>query len=100
MERVEFFGCPLDVASMDETVDVIGSRIATGVFTQHVVVNVAKLVHMQKDARLATAVRECDIVNVDGMGVIWGGRLLGYPMRARVAGIDLFERLLEQAAFR
>jgi N-acetylglucosaminyldiphosphoundecaprenol N-acetyl-beta-D-mannosaminyltransferase len=45
-------------------------------------------------------VHACDIVNVDGMGVVWGARILGYPMRGRVAGIDLFERLLQLAALR
>ncbi|MEM5292245.1 WecB/TagA/CpsF family glycosyltransferase [Paraburkholderia sabiae] len=98
MKRIELFGCPLDLASMDETVRVIGERIAQGVFTQHVVVNVAKLVHMREDRRLAAAVRGCDIVNVDGMGVVWGARALGYHAPERVAGIDLFDRLLGLAS--
>ncbi|MCI1047009.1 WecB/TagA/CpsF family glycosyltransferase [Caballeronia zhejiangensis] len=94
MKRVEMFDCPFDVASMNETVELIGERIASGTFTQHVVVNVAKLVHMRKDPRLAAAVRACDIINVDGMGVVWGARMLGHQVRERVAGIDLFDELL------
>jgi N-acetylglucosaminyldiphosphoundecaprenol N-acetyl-beta-D-mannosaminyltransferase len=98
MKRIEMFGCPMDVASMQETVDLIGERIAARQFTQHVVVNVAKLVQMQKDVDLNASVRACDIVNIDGMGVVWGARLMGFPVRERVAGIDLFERLLDMAA--
>lgn len=100
MKRVELFSCPVDIATMSETVDWIGARIERKQFTQHVVVNVAKLVHLQTDAELAASVRACDIVNIDGMGVVWGARLLGLPVRERVAGIDLFERLLQMSAQR
>jgi N-acetylglucosaminyldiphosphoundecaprenol N-acetyl-beta-D-mannosaminyltransferase len=98
MKRIELFGCPMDAATMDETVEWIGQRIAARQFTQHVVVNVAKLVQLQSDAHLAESVRACDIVNIDGMGVVWGARLLGHDVAERVAGIDLFDRLLAHAA--
>jgi N-acetylglucosaminyldiphosphoundecaprenol N-acetyl-beta-D-mannosaminyltransferase len=98
MKRIELFACPMDVATMDETVAWIGQRIAARQFTQHVVVNVAKLVTMQSDAELAASVRACDIVNIDGMGVVWGARLLGHDVAERVAGVDLFDRLLAHAA--
>jgi len=88
----------MDVATMDETVAWIRARIERRQFTQHVVVNVAKLVHMQKDKALLESVRACDIINIDGMGVVWGARMLGTPVEERVAGVDLFERLLSMAA--
>lgn len=98
MKRIELFNCPMDIASMDETVDLIRSRVEQRLFTQHVVVNVAKLVHMQTDDQLAASVRACDLINIDGMGVVWGGRLLGHQVPERVAGVDLFDRLLKMAA--
>jgi N-acetylglucosaminyldiphosphoundecaprenol N-acetyl-beta-D-mannosaminyltransferase len=97
VKRIELFSCPMNVATMDETVEWIASRVAKRQFTQHVVVNVAKLVHMQKDVELAKSVRACDIVNIDGMGVVWGARALGFSVQQRVAGVDLFERLLQMA---
>ncbi|WP_175921545.1 WecB/TagA/CpsF family glycosyltransferase [Burkholderia latens] len=97
MNRIELFGCPMDVATMSETVDLIRNRIAHRQFTQHVVVNVAKLVNMQADRELAGSVTACDIINIDGMGVVWGARALGHPVGERVAGIDLFDRLLQMA---
>ncbi|WP_436658164.1 WecB/TagA/CpsF family glycosyltransferase [Paraburkholderia xenovorans] len=90
----------MDIATMQETVRVIGDRIEAQQFTQHVVVNVAKLVNMQTDSVLYSSVRACDIVNIDGMGVVWGARLLGHSVPERVAGVDLFERLLQLAAMR
>lgn len=87
----------MDVVTVSETVETIRSRIAHGQFTQHVVVNVAKIVNMQTDRELAASVRACDIVNIDGMGVVWGARALGFPIPERVAGVDLFDSLLEMA---
>jgi N-acetylglucosaminyldiphosphoundecaprenol N-acetyl-beta-D-mannosaminyltransferase len=97
MKRIELFGCPMDVATMGETVELIEQRIDAKQFTQHVVVNVAKVVNMQTDAELAKSVRECDIVNIDGMGVVLGARFLGHAVPERVAGVDLFHWLLAMA---
>ncbi|RDJ99494.1 WecB/TagA/CpsF family glycosyltransferase [Paraburkholderia lacunae] len=98
MKRIELLGCPLDIATLAETVGKLSVRIANRQFTQHVVVNVAKLVNFQTDVALAQSVRECDVINVDGMGVVWGARLLGYDVAERVAGIDLFQALLQVSA--
>ena len=94
MKRIEVLGCPMDVASMGETVEVIRSAVAVGGFTQHVVVNVAKLVNMRTDAQLKNSVHSCDIINIDGMGVVLGARFLGHDVPERVAGVDLFHELL------
>lgn len=100
MKRVELFSCPMDVATTRETVELIGSRIESRQFTQHVVVNVAKIVHMQRDMVLADSIRACDIINIDGMGVVWAARMLGVDVSERVAGVDLFDDLLAMAAER
>ncbi len=87
---------------MDETVNFIKDRIQANQFTQHVVVNVAKLVHMQNDAQLRESVEACDIINIDGMGVVLGARFLGHDVAERVAGVDLFYNLIamsEQESF-
>jgi N-acetylglucosaminyldiphosphoundecaprenol N-acetyl-beta-D-mannosaminyltransferase len=83
---------------MNETVAYIEHRILNSEFTQHVVVNVAKLVNMQTDAELANSVRACNLINIDGMGVVLGARLLGHDIPERVAGVDLFHCLLEMSA--
>lgn len=98
MNRIEMMNCPMDCATMDETVEAISKRIADGIFTQHVVVNVAKIVNMQTDPELAESVKYCDIINIDGMGVVWGARMLGFDVPERVAGIDLFHALNARAA--
>lgn len=98
MNRIEMLGSPMDMGSMEETVQLIKERLSGGVFTQHVVVNVAKVVNMRKDPELAQSVTECDIINIDGMGVVWGARFLGHDVTERVAGVDLFHELNAMAA--
>lgn len=98
MKRVNFLGCPIDISSMSETVSLIRKSVHAKRFTQHVVVNVAKLIHMRSDTELNESVRSCDIINIDGMGVVWGARFLGYNVPERVAGVDLFHELLAMSA--
>ena len=100
--REYLFGIPFHSWNMSQTVQAICDRIEAGVFTQHVVINVAKVVYAQKDAALRASIASCDIINVDGMGVVWGCKLLGYAVPERVAGVDLFLKLIrmsEEKAF-
>jgi len=90
MKRINLLGSPMDSATMLESVELIKKRILAKKFTQHVVVNVAKIVNMRKDKTLAESVTQCDIINIDGMGVVWGARFLGCKVPERVAGVDLF----------
>ncbi|MDD9156056.1 WecB/TagA/CpsF family glycosyltransferase [Aliivibrio sp. S4TY2] len=100
MKRIEFLGTPMDIATMEETVSHIENKIADGEFLQHVVVNVAKIVNMQKDPTLAESVKACDVINIDGMGVVFGARFLGHDIPERVTGVDLFHELLKMSAKR
>ena len=90
----------MDPITMQETVQEIDRRLSRGEFTQHVVVNVAKVVTMQSDKELADAVNACDIINIDGAGIVVAGRCLGFEIPERVAGIDLFESLVQYAEAR
>lgn len=96
--RVEVLGCSIDNLTMDETLDVVARFIEDGRPHQHVVVNVDKLVKARRDPALRRIIDDCSLVNVDGMPVVWASRLLGRPLKERVAGIDLFEALMARAA--
>jgi N-acetylglucosaminyldiphosphoundecaprenol N-acetyl-beta-D-mannosaminyltransferase len=100
MKKISFFNISMDSSRMSDTVAEIEKRISDAVFTQHVVVNVAKIVNMQHDKELASSIADCHIVNIDGMGVVWGARFLGHDVPERVAGVDLFHNLLAMSAKR
>ncbi|MFF4272845.1 WecB/TagA/CpsF family glycosyltransferase [Streptomyces sp. NPDC001536] len=96
-ERRTLFGVELDPLTMDETVERCLDAVREGRQLEIGVVNAAKLVNMRRDPRLAEAVSGCDLVVADGQAVVWAGRVLRAPLPERVAGIDLFLRLLGEA---
>ena len=92
--REEFLGVPIDILSLNETVDLADKSMSRRERCQHVALNVAKFVKMRRQPELWRDVVESDIVGIDGMGILWGSRLLGLKAHERVAGIDLFKELL------
>jgi N-acetylglucosaminyldiphosphoundecaprenol N-acetyl-beta-D-mannosaminyltransferase len=92
--RQTFLGCPIDLYTMNETLEVAENAMRRRTPVRHTVVNVAKLVNMRRDPLLREDVCSSDVINADGMGVVWGARLLGLPIPERVAGIDLMLAVL------
>ncbi|MEE9351330.1 MAG: WecB/TagA/CpsF family glycosyltransferase [Thiotrichaceae bacterium] len=94
---IKLFGTQMQTLSMQETIEAINIRINNNIFTQHVVVNVAKIVNMQRDALLRDSVNSSDLINIDGVGLLWGAKLFSNDVTERVSGIDLFYELLKSA---
>lgn len=93
-KRVTIMNSPVDVLTMRETIDIIDDSIREKKSIQHIVVNAAKLVNMQEDEELYQSVVDSDIINADGMAVVWAASLLGKPLPERVAGVDLMQELV------
>jgi N-acetylglucosaminyldiphosphoundecaprenol N-acetyl-beta-D-mannosaminyltransferase len=82
---------------MTESLELIDKHISTQQSLHHVVVNAGKIVAMQDDAQLMQSVNEADLINADGQAVVWASKILGKPLKERVAGIDLMANLVELA---
>jgi N-acetylglucosaminyldiphosphoundecaprenol N-acetyl-beta-D-mannosaminyltransferase len=98
MMRETFLGCPIDILTMAETVDLARQAMRNHQRLQHVALNVAKFVNMRRDPVLAADVTGSDVISMDGMGIVWGARCIGLPARVRVTGIDLLTELLAASA--
>lgn len=96
--RVELFGVAVDPLTMEQTVDAVRRFVRCGLPHQHVCLNAAKVVELDRNPDLAGAISACDLVNVDGQAVVWASRLLRGAVPERVAGVDLFVNLLDEAA--
>jgi len=96
--RTELMGCPVDILTMAETIDLARTAMRERVRMQHVALNVAKLVNMRFDPVLSSDVAGSDVVGIDGMGIVFGARMLGIHVPERVAGIDLFLNLMAVCA--
>ena len=92
--RVNFIGIPLDNLSISETLDRIEKSIFHNKQIHHCVINAGKVVKMQSDKKLQKSVISSDIINADGMGVVWAARLMGLKIKERVTGIDLMDKLV------
>lgn len=93
-DTAEVLGCRIDRVDMSRTLDACVDAIEARRFTQHMAINSAKLVAMQRDAELSGIVDRCELVTADGQAVVWASKLLGDPLPERVAGVDLMHRLL------
>jgi N-acetylglucosaminyldiphosphoundecaprenol N-acetyl-beta-D-mannosaminyltransferase len=97
-KRIEFLGIPLDALTMEETITEIEKAIVENKKINHVVINAGKVVAMQQDKQLFESVTSCDIINADGQAIVWASRFLGGYLPERVAGADLMQELVKQAA--
>ena len=100
LTRAHVLGCRIDRMDMSQTLARCEELIARREFAQHVAINAAKLVAMQRDAELRQIVERCELVSADGQSVVWASRLLGDPLPERVAGIDLMTELFALAECR
>lgn len=95
--RIPFLNTFYDNLTFEKTLEIINQAILNKQQIHHTVINAYKVVLLQNDLGLRESVNSADIINVDGAGVIFGAKILGKPVKERIAGIDLMERILEQA---
>ncbi len=96
--RINILNSPIDKLTMQDTLSIIDKSIQKRLAIQHIVVNAAKMVYMQKDKELYESVVNSDIINADGMAVVWAAKFLGQPLPEKVSGIDLMVNLVALAA--
>ena len=95
--RLNIMSSPIDNLSMDETLGLISNSIKNGGEINHIVVNAAKIVAMHENPELKESVVNADLINADGQAVVWASKILGKPLKGRVAGIDLMQNLVKLA---
>lgn len=97
MDKINILNTSIHNLTMQETLQIVDSNLALGNQLHHVVVNAGKIVAMQKDLQLRQSVNASDLINADGQAVVWASKVLGKPLKERVAGIDLMVNLVQLA---
>ena len=97
-KRYPILNTYVNAMSMDETVDAVEEMIERRVPVQHVVINALKVNLMRKDENLRKIVNECPLINADGASIVLAAKMLKIPLKERVAGFDLFVRLVQEAS--
>lgn len=90
-----FMGLMIHPYSMHETIDKFHEALKNRTRLHHGAMNVAKLVRCQTQPELRADIESSDIISIDGMGVLWGARMLGHHVPERVTGIDLMHEILK-----
>lgn len=87
------FGLPFDVMDLDGAVQAVREAARTKRRCRVSTPNLNFLIAAREDAEFRRTVLASQLNLVDGMPLVWAARLLGLPLRERVAGADLFEAL-------
>ncbi|MDH4365720.1 MAG: WecB/TagA/CpsF family glycosyltransferase, partial [Acidimicrobiia bacterium] len=96
--RVTLYGIDVDAVTVDETLAWVAGMIAGGQRGKVVTLNTTGLMLAERQPFFRRFVAEADLVVADGQPLVWLSPLFGRRLPARVAGIDLIERLAAQAA--
>jgi N-acetylglucosaminyldiphosphoundecaprenol N-acetyl-beta-D-mannosaminyltransferase len=88
-----FLGVPIDATSMTSVANRIEMAASRATPLLISTANVNFLANCQRDPEFRDSLISSDICTADGMPIVWLSRLLGIPMKERVAGSDLFALL-------
>lgn len=86
-------GLPFDATDTEAVVTVIQDAVAHRRKCVFSTPNLNFLVACLRDEPFRDSVIESDLSIADGMPLVWVARMLGVPIRERVAGSNVFERL-------
>lgn len=96
---MNLLGCNFDEVTQEGAVkwseDWLANNETSGYITT---VNVAILMMMRSDKTLTKFIENSALVVADGLPLIWLSKLLGRPLPERVAGIDLMQDMVRNAA--
>ncbi|MHB1356578.1 MAG: WecB/TagA/CpsF family glycosyltransferase, partial [Anaerolineae bacterium] len=102
-KQVRILGVRVDDITSDETLLALESMVAEGGVHQVVTVNPEFVMVAQHNTAFCVTINESDLSLPDGMGLLWASRVLGQPLRERVAGSDtvpLIARLANTKGYR
>jgi N-acetylglucosaminyldiphosphoundecaprenol N-acetyl-beta-D-mannosaminyltransferase len=96
--RFQIGRVPLDSVTLTGAIDTIVELAQAGRGGTVYTPNVDHVVVADHDDAFSAAYADVSLSLVDGVPVLWGGRLLGFDIPEKVSGSDLFEPLVERAA--
>jgi len=94
---VKILGVRVDSTSTSSVLKKICRRMTKGKKTVIFTPNPEFLVSAGQNLGFKKLLNSADICLPDGIGLVWAAKILGKPLKTRVAGVDVAERLLELA---
>ena len=94
--RIDVMGVPFENVTMTEAVDAAVRILDTGRTAYCVTPNSEIVYEAIFNAELREVLCGADLVLPDGAGVVLGAKILGTPLKQKVAGIEFIENLMQQ----
>jgi N-acetylglucosaminyldiphosphoundecaprenol N-acetyl-beta-D-mannosaminyltransferase len=98
ISTVEILGLPIHNVDMVTALAAIGTFMCAGGSHHIVTADASMLVMAQEDAELREIIAGADLVTPDSIGVLWAARRQNNPLRERVSGVEIAEKLCAQSA--
>ena len=96
--RIEVMNIPFDNVTMEEALEAADRLIARKKGAYCVTPNAEIVYEAMQDDALRELVCQADLVLPDGAGVVLGAKILGTPVKEKVAGIEFGENLMKRYA--
>jgi N-acetylglucosaminyldiphosphoundecaprenol N-acetyl-beta-D-mannosaminyltransferase len=93
-------GVRVDDVTYAEALERIAGYLESGGLHQIATVNVEFIMEARRNPTFRRVLSQASLCVPDGVGVLWAARQQGNPLRQRVAGVDLTERIASRAAER
>lgn len=96
--RIDILGVGFDNVTMEQAV-AEGVRLMGADGAHYVVTPNPEIVETcREDDEAMEAVRRADLVIADGIGVVYGAKILGTPLKGRVPGVEFAQNLMARMA--
>ena len=97
MNKILFFDIIINTLSKSEFLDIIEKNLENGNQIIQNGLNAASINGLVNNEELKQAYKNSDLINIDGMSVVWTLRFMGYNVPERVACPDLADDVLAMA---
>jgi len=95
---IRIWNIKIDTFTIKQIIDIVEENISGNRFPLQITgVNAETIISSQNDKSLQAAINDSHIVNIDGISVVIGLRILGFRIKERAACPDIFDILLERA---
>ncbi len=96
--RIDVMGIGFDNVTMPEAIEAAKTLLETPVASYCVTPNAEIAYESLHDSNLRQILNGADLVLPDGSGIVLGAKILGTPLKQKVAGVDFADALLEVLA--
>ena len=96
MKQISILGLKVHNLSMKETLDKIDSLIKQGGSHLLVTLGVEMVMAAQEDSEFRDIVNDASLVVPDSVGILWAAKKNGTPLKERVPGVEIIQRIAEE----